>query len=280
MKNFILSFIFTFLVVSAYVCGEVVHAPHLGIVEKYIDDLDENALVVFDVDYTILVPNDRILAPCGEEYCQKFMKILREMQEKGEILGSQVTIQAQTSLVDNKILHLLEKLKEKNIKVIALTAMSTGQFGVIPNMEQWRIEQLASLGIHLDGAFPEVDMIMLEEFEGAKGLPVFKKGILASSKYPKGQVLCAFLKRMEWKPSKVLFIDDRMYFIDSVEYELEKENIPHTSFHYTAAIDSLHSLDHRLADFQFDYLLHQGKWLNDEEAKNKMEIEANDSMKE
>lgn len=279
MKNIILNFIFILLVASTPICGEVVHAPTLETVEKYVDDLDENALVVFDVDYTILVPNDRILAPCGEEYLQKFMKILREMQEKGEILGSQVTIQAQTSLVDNKILHLLEKLKQKNIKVIALTAMSTGQFGLIPNMEQWRIEQLASLGIHLNEAFPEIEMIMLEEFEGKKGLPVFKKGILASSRYPKGQVLCAFLKRMEWKPSKVLFIDDRMYFIDSVECELEKENIPHISFHYTAATDSSCPFDHKLADFQFDYLLRQGEWLNDDEAKNKMK-KANDFIEE
>lgn len=270
MKNFIYSFIFTLFFGSTQLFGVIIHAPTLDVVEEYIKDLDENALVVFDVDYTILVPNDRILA--RGEYFQKIMEKLRDFQEDGEVLGSKILIQAQISLIDERILNLLEILKQKNIKVIALTAMPTGRFGLMPNAEQWRVQQLASLGIHLDWSFPEIDSIMFEEFEGQKRLPVFKRGILASVKYPKGQVLCAFLKRMQWKPSKVFFIDDGMQYINSVECELDKENIQHISFHYTAAADLSSQFDQKLADFQLDYLIYKNEWLSDEEAKNKMEI--------
>ena len=61
-----------------------------------------------------------------------------------------------------------------------------------------------------------------------------------------------------------------MKFINSVEFELDKENIQHISFHYTAATDTHSQFDQRLADFQLDYLIHKSDWLSDEEAKQMM----------
>lgn len=270
LSNFIYGFFSLFLFSSSALLGNIVHAPNLDIIEKHIENLDENALVVFDVDFTLIVPNDRILAPCGEEYLVGFMKKARSMGHKGEESESRVMLKMEVSLVEDRILSLLEKLKQKNIKVITLTAMSTGQYGVVANAEQWRIEQLASLGIHLDWAFPEIDSLTLEGFDGKSTAPVFKQGVLASARHPKGKVLNAFLKKIQYVPSKVLFIDDRMVFIDSVESEMEKENIKHTSFFYTAATDTSLQLDKELADFQLSYLMHHEEWLNDEEAKSKM----------
>ena len=74
MKNFVSAFIWTCFFASTQLFGAVIHAPNLDVIEKCISDLDEDALVVFDIDYTIIVYNDRILAPCGEAYFQEFMK--------------------------------------------------------------------------------------------------------------------------------------------------------------------------------------------------------------
>lgn len=141
--------IFAFTQLSAV----IIKAPTLGVIENHISNLDENALVVFDVDYTLLVPMDCILAPAGEEHFQKFMKKLRDLQEEGEILGSRISLQAQVTLVDKKILSLLKSLKQRHVKVIALTAMPTGRLGDVSNAEEWRVRQLASLGIYLDWSF-------------------------------------------------------------------------------------------------------------------------------
>lgn len=93
--------------------------------------------------------------------------------------------------------------------------MDAGQFGLIPNMEDWRLEQLTSLGINFSWVFPDVDSFVIEGFNGKRSVPVFKRGILASSKYSKGQVLLAFLKRMQCRPSEIVFVDDRIQEIDS-----------------------------------------------------------------
>ena len=63
-----------------------------------------------------------------------------------------------------------------------------------------------------------------------------------------------------------------MDYIESVEIELSKEQIPLIAFYYTAAIDQPWQLDKQIADFQFDYLMQQGDWLSDDEAKSKMEV--------
>ena len=56
--------------------------------------------------------------------------------------------------MDEKILNLLEMIKQRKIKTIALTAIPTGKFGGIPNAEEWRVTQLDSLGINFNGHFP------------------------------------------------------------------------------------------------------------------------------
>ena len=272
MKSFLCTLIFTcFFASPTQLFGVVVHAPNLDIIEKHIIDLDENALVVFDVVNTLLVSNDRILAPCGDEYFQKFMKNFG--QEERIALRSRILLQSKVSLVNEKILKLLNQLKQNNVKVITLSAMPTGQYGLILNAEQWRVKQLAALGIYLDWSFSEIDSLILDDDpHGKKTVPIFKRGVLATGDSPKGKVLCAFLKKIKWKPSGILFIDDKLEYIESVECELDEEKIKHISFHYTEVTDRSCLLDQKIADFQFDYLMQQGDWLSDDEAKSKMEV--------
>lgn len=265
------AFIFAIFFYSTQLLGTVIHAPSLEIIEEHLNNLDENALVVFDVDYTLIVPNDLILGPSGHTHLLKSIKKIQALPEKEELLLSKVFLQYQVSLVDEKILTILNKLKQKGVKVIALTAMNTGEFGTISNMEQWRVEQLASLGIFLEWSSLKEDTCELKGFQGKKTPPVFKQGVLASAHYPKGKVLCAFLKQKQLNPSKIFFIDDRMEYIDSVESELDKASIEHISFHYTACTDQASPIDEKIADFQFQHLIEQGDWLSDEEAKKEMD---------
>jgi hypothetical protein len=273
MNRLFNSLIVIFLLFCTDVSAIILEASSLEVIEQEIQQLDDDALVVFDVDYTLIVPNDLILTPCGEIYFQEFVKKLRTLEARGEILGSQIALQSQVSLVDEKILDLLARLKEKKIKTIALTAMLTGQYGLIPNVEDWRFKQLNTLEINFDWSFPSVDSITLHEFEGKQSPPVFKQGVLASAKYPKGQVLVEFLKQIQWKPSKIIFVDDRMEFIESVETELSKEEIPLISFHYLAAKNLPCPFDQQIADFQLEHLLQKDEWLSDEEAKQLLHSE-------
>lgn len=268
MKGFLFSCIYFCL--FAFSCSAtIVHTPNLEVIEPYLDQLDPNSLVLLDVDYTILVFKDRALGHDSEKYYKPIMKKLKNRDDIN-YLTSSIFIQAEYSLIDQKILTLIEKLQNKNIKVIALTAIPSGSLGLIPHCGEWRFNQLLTLGINFESAFPTIQSLSVQGFPETRPAPLYTKGVLASGGYPKGQVIRAFLKQIEWTPSNILFVDDRLDYINSVEEELEKENIPHTSFHYTAVVDHISPINEKLADFQFNYLLETDIWLNDEKALKKM----------
>jgi len=251
-----------FIFICNPLSAAIIHAPHLDVLEKQISHLDENALVVFDVDCTLIIPNDRILAPCGKKHLEKFVKKHQNLPQDRQELMKSIVISGKASLVEKDIVRILTQLKQRKIKTIALTAIPPGKLGVIPNVEEWRVNQLASFGIDFSWSFPELDAFRLDCFNGKP--PAFKQGILFSGNHSKGSVLCAFLDTIHWKPSNVFFIDDRLSYIHSVENELAKENIAHTSFHYTAALDQPNKLNKKLANFQLENLLQKGTWLSDE----------------
>lgn len=244
----------------------ILEAPNLALVECEIQKLDENALVVLDVDYTLIVPDDLILGPCGEAFFQEYVRKALLTPDLIELLGSKISLQSKVSLVDEKILDILNQLKQRKIKTIALTAIPTGVWGLIPNVEEWRVKQVAALGIDFGWSFPSLDSFYFEGFSGKRSSPVFKEGILGTAKYPKGEVLIAFLQKIDFKPSKIIFVDDRMVYIQSVETELQKAGIPSISFYYTAAFNRLCRLDHAVAQFQLDHLFQKKEWLSDQEA--------------
>ncbi|MFI5343768.1 MAG: DUF2608 domain-containing protein [Chlamydiales bacterium] len=270
MNKLICTFLIFFSLFLLKASAVVVPTLNLDLIEKEIAALDGNSLVVFDIDYTLIIPKDSILGPCGEHYLQKWIRGVEIKSEQREILSSLIMLQSKVSLIDDKILDLIDVLKHKKIKTVALTAMPTGQYGLIPSMEAWRVKQIGDLGIHFGWSFPLLDHFALDEFVEFITKPAYKQGILGSARYPKGKVLTAFLRKMGWKPSKIIFIDDRLDFIASVEAEIEKESIPLISFHYTAALDKHSHLDIRVADFQLNHLIQNYEWISDERAQQQL----------
>lgn len=240
--------------------------------------LDNNALALFDVDLTLIIPDDAILRPCG----QRLMRILvREILDNpafvpfgkytDDYLHAQVLLQSKTSLVDPQFQPLIKALQNKKIPAIALTAAPTGKVGSIESMADWRIAELKQFGIDFSSAFPDVHLLEFPKRAGKEFPPAYKAGVLFSSHHPKGDVLRQFLAAIQWIPSKVVFIDDRLDYLQSTESAMQVLGIPFTGFHYTAA-ERLHCpCDEEVAEFQFEYLAENGRWLSDDEARSLLE---------
>lgn len=271
MKNLCDCLWLLFVLLATQAFAIVIETKDLELFKAEIERLDDQALVVFDVDYTLLAPKDAVLGPLGETHLTEFKKNVIASSGDWEILASKVLLNSQDSLIDHEVLDLIEKLKEKKIRTIALTAMPTGDLGLIPSMEDWRIEQLNKLGIRFDWSFPTLPPMLFEQFQGGKySPPSFKNGVICSSRQPKGKVLLEFLKYAQFTPSKVVFLDDRMDYIESMELELGKQGIPLISFHYLAISSLFDELDEEIAAYQLSHLLQHGEWLSDEEVSAKL----------
>lgn len=227
--------------------------------------INSSALVLFDVDETLIQPEDAYLINEHSEKALKFRETLikkyPELKKTNDI-GSIILTHAKRPLVERSVINKINRLKENNIPVFAITAMNTGPYEGIDRMEKWRYEHLNSVGF--EGSYQDRDFYL----QGFKRKPVFYKGIIATDLEDKGKVLGAVLDRLNLKPKNIIMFDDAIDFLRSVEKECKKRGIGFLGYHYNGAKGK--AWDEKLISFQAEYLIKHKQWLNDAEAKEKM----------
>lgn len=279
-----------FLVVQAsfqQLSALIMESPNLELFEKIVQSSDENCLVVLDVDNTIICPHDLIQKASAEAIRKK---LIQNVMQNPTILSSekytsdyfyllsQLLIKTSYAFVDPKILPLIESLQDRGVKTIACTNIWTGEIGVIPSLEDWRIQSLQELGIDFSKAFPHTSFMRLVEFEYQGKAPIFKQGILSANKVPKGKVLMAFLQAIQWQPKCVIFLDDSLDYLLTVEEALQETGIEFIGLYYTAAVNQMFLVDEKLAEYQYLHLAQKGIWLNDQEAREHMQTREEETL--
>ncbi len=231
---------FLFLLATSLLVGEVIPTRTLEVIDNH--EVDSDTWVVFDVDMTLVIPKDPILwGGSYDVFVALAKKAIPDFDEKSRTHYRNIILdQAEWELIDPKSPELIRSLRKKGATVVALTALEY-------ELSDWRVAQLEGLGFDF-GEGPKADH------------PCYKKGILFSDETPKGEVLVSFFNHLGVKPKKVIFFDDSLKFIKSVESELEKAGIPVTSYYYE-------EVDHRPIQFvpalvreKMRILFEEGRW--------------------
>lgn len=236
---------------------------------------DAQTLVIFDVDDTLISQSDEVLKTGhrGSPFTKALFNKIHQEGEKHpdnkayrDRIGSKIKLQARRQLIEPMIAGLIKQLQDKGVKVIALTHMHTGPYGVIPNVEEWRYQDLHNFGIDFSRDISD-DMIFdtFPEFRGH--YPRFYKGILITHNRSKGEVLGAFLDKISWKPKKIIFFDDWMDYLKTVQEETKKRNITCSLYHYLGAEKLVKTLDEHVATFQIEHMIKTETWLDDEQVQ-------------
>lgn len=254
----------TFLLVNAFclyfscsLSGEIIETHHLAHVEEIAGTYDNSSLILFDVDGVLIAPDDAILKPYRKHL---FDELIAGHPERD--LFRDIHLKAPHSLVDQSSIALLQKLQTKGIPTLAFTAAPSkakhpGELG------DWRIEELLRFGFDFRLTFPELPLKHFPKDPDQPFIPLYKSGILFSSLHPKGKILIHFLQHLEFRPNKVLFIDDDIKYVQSVVGSLEEVGIPCIGIHYTACRLPASPLDLERARFQVNYFLEHDIWLDD-----------------
>lgn len=234
----------------------IVPAPTLEVVEKELATCQEDALVVFDIDHTLVTFEDQVMTPLGVPFLDaKFKGVSKEERHR---LFSIILKGAAPKLITPDIHELMADLKRRRIKTMACSAAYPQKMGTIDDMMGWRLQQLATLHYDFSHSFNH----KLLSFSDLTSSPLFKDGVMHCGKTPKGIALRAFFERVGFRPTKVYFVDDRLDYIASVEEEMEKMGIDHVSFHYTEANNFDEPFDECWAREQWDHLIKHGEWLS------------------
>jgi hypothetical protein len=227
MKVFFLTVLITLKVFSCY--AEITQVKNMEEVFKHLQCADSKTLVVFDVDMVLIQPSNPAFQMANMKrfspICKRIMKEISS--DKQMLFLSLMTTNYDPVLIDERTPKLIQQLAQKEVPTIALTSNITGPFGIIPSMEKWRIDGLKRLGIDFSQSAPCHAPLVFDKLASYRGNyslylngVIFANGMVVS----KGDVFLAFLKKSQFTPNKVVFIDDREENLKSLESALQTMN--------------------------------------------------------
>lgn len=244
-------------------------------IKQNIKYCDKQALVVWDVDGVLLMGSDRIFHSENihrglvHKHADDIAEKYKLNKEQKDLYTSNLFLQRPIMSVDEEIREIIRKLTKNEIKTIALTNAAAGKFGNIVSVEDWRLQELRSLGVSFEASFKDQTSFEFSELEKIhEHYPLFKQGVIFCNHHTKGEVLGAFLDRLSLKPSLIIFIDDSTKHLESVQAELKERNISYVGLHYTSAMDFPFEIEAKVVELQYENVIKNGFWLKDHEAIN------------
>lgn len=253
--------------------GEVLTVENFDRLEKEVENLDEQSLLIMDIDYTLVIPKDMIMRPIARKMRNKILKDkkvdLFHLTDREKDAFSILYNEYEVMLTDPRILSILERARENKVSMMAMTASLTGPFGLIPSIEEYRLNQLINLGIDFRDVAPYSESLHFHEYKIFYRSPTYCNGILFSDLMPKSSVFASFLKKIGvYSFKKVVFVDDRKDYLHSIEKILENEGVQFLGLHYVGMSCLPDKPIEEIGKLQFQYLFEHQKWIDDEQAKN------------
>ncbi len=216
----------------------IVESNRIANIYDYLNpsDYNKNTLVIFDLDNTLIhsstdLGSDQWFYAMGKKLEDRGMSL---QEAVNHLLPSFFHIMDHTWMVptEKNTVSVINKLLAKGVTVIGLTARSI-------EMHQRTIEQLERLGIFFSTI--RAHKFALEECAGKSGL--YADGIIFSGNCDKGELLNHWLNIVGYHPKKVIFVDDKLKNIRSVETALHKRNYPFVGIRYGYLDDHIRTFD-------------------------------------
>lgn len=267
------TFIIFIIFFAFHARATVLETKDIGIIKDEIVKLKKGDMVLLDVKHVIFYSSDQVMLQEHKSFFkQKFAQIEKKFgTEETTRLKSIVLSSYKPMIVDQEISKVVSNAQKAGIIVFALTSGNTSSYGIIPNRADLRIKTIKNIGIDFSKS-TELDYIDLSE-EGEligkkdRNKPIFQDGVIFAAKKPKGKVLSKFLKLSKLKPRKIIFVDNQLKNVLSVEAHCKELGIDYTGIHFTKIYNKpANPLDKKIAEKKFEILLAENRWIDDHEA--------------
>lgn len=213
--------------------------------------IEESTLVLFDLDDTLM--DSAISLNSGKWikfYWQTAPKLVPDQVPLLECLIDFVNEHVPVKPIDSIAPRWIQELQKKEgIIPLAITARS-----LEPMIAA---KQLKEIGIDFSQTNFPLSFIQY---------PSFHSGIIFTSGEMKGEHIIKLLKTNHFWPKKVIFIDDKLHQVQSVDRAMEEAGICCDCFWYRRAEQQRPDFNPRLALIQLHYLLHERKVISEEYA--------------
>jgi hypothetical protein len=238
-------------------------------IENAIKETDQDSLVIFDIDMVLIMPIPLVIM---DPYCEQLWEkiVAKNTKEQVKFLESIVMVASPYTIVDLKINSILNYLKKQKIPTVGLTAISTGQFGVLAKLEDFRIKNLKNINIDFTKLNTINGTILAKELENTNmifsdctGIPLLKSGIIFTAGVNKAVVLEYIMHEKNYYPKTIIFVDDDLNNLKSLEKLCIKLNINFYGFYYTAvSLMPLPKIKKSFEKLRFKILEQEHCWLS------------------
>ena len=223
-------------------------------INEIISEINQNTLVIFDIDYTLLRSTTTLGTP------EWFLYLMQQEMNKGTSLYSSfnkwypIWMKAQcfneVVLMDQQIPNLCAMISQMSIGYIALTARH-------PKTVDITNKQLAKVGLDFNNR-----LLMDIKFSSRLKYPtLYNKNILFSHDLNKKSTVftewfAQAAKQYDDKLpiKKIIFIDDMSENVTTMEHAAKKIGLEYAGIHYTAGDVYKAKLDPKLVVYQAEVL--------------------------
>lgn len=225
-----------------------------------IDQLKPGDWFIVDIDDTVITPQ-AMMFRSSSPFHTFIDDIKKEAIPNLVDILSTWRLNRRVMLVEQEWPQILNLLKNKGVTVLALTQVHSGTFGKIQSMEKWRANELESLGITFSPLASNIEILINEDQPST-----FYRGIIFTGSHPKSSALQNVITKYG-TPSKILFLDDRLYHVEALEKLCKETNIPFEGYYYLATNELPYVKEKDYGLIQMHILTTQHQWIEDEEAQ-------------
>lgn len=251
--NWMLSF---FICVSFSLHAEIIEIDKIDAVRPYITSQED--LVLFDIDDTLITNPFSLGTPAWRSWVKPKLP-----KTEGFVLYDGLTLfiaqNAPYKAVEESTPSLIHDLQSQNISVFAFTARGRSQWYTtdIEGVDLFTHQQLKDVGINFKNSFIPDALQLLEP-------TYFYNGIIFAQHIKKGDLLKHIFKDLHYNPHCIIFVDDKLEQVQSVEAALKDLKIPFIGFWYRHTENLDFNPD--VATIQLQHLLFNHLQLSDKEA--------------
>ena len=252
--------------------AQITKISDISLLEEILSEADSNTLVIFDVDHVLIMPTDEYSLNRNLFRKQLWTEMSKRLiKEEFTFFKSIAVSSAKWQLVDPYIIKIITALNEKHIPSIALTSLSTGKVGVIDKMEDLRIKELNSVGISFKHSTPLKGELYASALKEEHGVPLLKDGIILTAEVDKAVVLEYILNVEKYFPKSIIFIDDQLKNLESLDKFCNNHKIKFQGVHYTAvSLMTPPVIDESLELTRFKILEEEHIWISYNELINRL----------
>lgn len=257
MKQYLFYFLGLFLCANS-LNAEII--PTSNIQEICNQEMTDDTLVLFNIA-EVLMDTETSL---GTQAWRKFIRVRLEPKLHDELtLFVFENIPPKTP--DPAIPALISELQSRGIPTFAFTSRGRHEWysSQIPDIDLITEKLLLQIGIDFSQTPLNAKLSLLPVLFS----DFYHKGIIyTTNTRNKGELLLEIFEKTGYKPSKIIFVDDKIDSLVAVETTLNALNIPFVGYAYSKTAQDHSDFDPLVANIQLERLITSGEVLTDEQA--------------